>query len=122
LEALLRRVDALQLHHAEPGKGRLLDRLDQRFQLQPAALPPGVVEDSGDEDVRARADGIGVYAEEPQQSRDRGLDALAEGVRVVDALPWRGVEGAEHRHRTPRRAARRVDTDLDLVAQVADPL
>ena len=70
----------------------------------------------------ARLDGVRLDAAEREQRAHRGVDLLAHRLRVggrsVGGL--RRVERAHHRERSPCAAARRVDREVDRLAQLRD--
>jgi hypothetical protein len=122
VEAVLRRVEALQFHDAHPGEWWPLDRLDEVPELQGTAVLPRVLEDAGQEDVLAAPDGIRLDPQERQQAGHRGLDPLPQRVRVREhRLPGDG-ERAEHGNLSSRRAPRCVYGEIGVGPEPADPL
>jgi hypothetical protein len=90
-------------------------------QVELLPLAPRAVEDGRDQDVLAALDRIGVDAEEPQQARRGGADALAQQLLVFPDGGRGGRERLQDGERDPRVAARRVDREVGRVAQALDP-
>ena len=67
LEALLGRIERLEVEDADARHRRRLDRLDQRGQVEVASLAPGGVEDGRDQDVLAALDGSASMPRRPSR-------------------------------------------------------
>ena len=80
---------------------------------------PGAFENVGEQDVFARADRIGVDAEQTQQARDHRADAIAQRARVGQQLGGGRRERTQHRQRQAGLGARRVDGHVGGGAQPA---
>ena len=118
LEAILLRVERVEVEHADLGERRLLDLGDQRGDVERLAVGPGGAEDAREQDVLAALDRVGVDPEQRQQAgRDRA-DLIAHGLRV--GAIGRRRERAEHRDGQAGVAARRVDGEVGGVAQALD--
>ncbi len=84
LVAVGRGIEGVDLENADALEGRSLDLLDEGGEVEPLALSPGRLQDVGDEDVLPALQRVGLGAQEPQESGDRGRDPLVEKVVVLD--------------------------------------
>ena len=121
-EAVLRRVERLQVEHADLVERRLLDFADDGGDVQVAAFAPGPVEEVGQQDMLAALDGVGVDAEKAEQARDRGQDTVAEGGGVLRDNFRRRGEGAQDLEGASGRVAGRVDREIGGLLHAPDPL
>ena len=117
---VLRRVKGLDVEYADLFEGRFLDRADEAREIEGVALAPGRIDDRREQDVLAALQGIRRDPDEPEQARDGGGNTVARR-DLVASLRWRR-EGPEYRQRQTRRASRRVDRDVDRLAEAADAL
>ncbi len=118
LEAILLRVERVEIEHADLGERRLLDLGDERGDVERLAVGPRGAQDAREQDVLAALDRVGVDPEQRQQAgRDRA-DLIAHGLRV-GAIGGRR-EGAQHRDGQAGVAARGVDGEVGGVAQALD--
>jgi hypothetical protein len=117
-EAILGRVESLEVEHAHLLEGRLLDRADQAGEVERAALAPGSVEDGGQQDVLAALQRVGGNADQPEQPGDHAAHPFAQRGRLGGRASLRRFERAQHRQRQAGVAARRVDGHVRRVAEV----
>ena len=120
-EPLLGREEGLQVDHADLLERRRLHGVDQARHVEVVAGAPGVIEHVREQDMLAAGDRIGVDPQERQQSRDGRRNSLAIGLGLADQSRRRGVERAKHRQRQPGTRSRRVDRQIDRVAEPRDP-
>jgi hypothetical protein len=120
--AVFRGIEALEIEHADAVEGRLLDGLDDRGEVRALPLAPGRIEDRREQDVLAALDRVRLDAEQREQARHRGADAVLECRGVAQRLGARRGERAQHRQRTAGIRARRIDRDLRGGAQSRDAL
>ena len=118
LEAVLGRVEGLDVEHADLFEGRFLDRADEAREIEGVSLAPRRIDDRRQQDVLAALQGIRCDADEPEQARNGGRNAVARR-DLIASLRWRR-EGPEYRQRQARRAAGRVDGDVDGITEAAD--
>ncbi len=83
-EAVLRGEEGLEVHHADALQRRVLDLGDQSGNAQVPSLPPGMIEQLRHEDVFPAGDGVGVDAEQRQETGRRCLDTVTVHVRVFE--------------------------------------
>ena len=83
-EAVFGRVKRFHVHHADALHARGLDFLDQRAEIEVAALLPGALQHVGQEDGFAALGRVRFDADQTQQTADGGVDALAQQFAVVE--------------------------------------
>ena len=121
-EAILLRIEGLEIHHADAGDRRALNSRDQRGEIEVAAGAPFVIEDLRYQDVLAAGQRIRVFPEQGQHAGGRRLDALAVQIGVVHYRAVRRGKRIQHRYRRDRRAPRRVHPKLRGVLEGFDAL
>ena len=84
-------------------------------------VSPRGLEEAREQDVLPALERVRLDAEESEEARGGGADALAEELGVVAQGGGRSRERLDDRDRKPRRAAGRVDGDVGGVAQPPDP-
>ena len=80
---IFRREKRVDIHHADLRHRRRLNGVDQGREIKILSLPPGLVEDRGQEDVFTTLDGISLNAKQAKQTRHGGADPLAQQFRIV---------------------------------------
>ncbi len=118
LEAILLRVERVEVEDADLRERRLLDLRDQRRDVESLAIRPGGPEDAREQDVLAALDRVGVDPEQGQEAGRDGADLIAHGLRVR-AIGGRR-ERAEHGHGEAGVAAGGVDREVGRVLQALD--
>ncbi|OQA37873.1 MAG: hypothetical protein BWY52_03324 [Chloroflexi bacterium ADurb.Bin325] len=121
VEAILLRVERVEIQHAHLAEGRLLHGLDQPRQIQILSPAPGVFDDGREQDVLAAAHRVGVDADQPQQRGDGPLDALAQRLDLVVPVERGRLEAAEHADGQPRVRAGGVDGEVRGLLERPDP-
>ena len=122
LEAILRRVERLEVEHAHAGDRRGLDALDEVGQAEVFAVLPRRAHQRREQDVLAAAHRVGLDPEQPEQAGDGGREALADQLGVGGRLAAGRLERLQDREREAGLAARRVDGEVGRLAQAGDPL
>ena len=121
-EAILRRIKRFHVHHADALDARGLNFLNQRGEVEIAAVLPGALNDVGEEDGFAALRRVGFDAHQTEQAADGGVDAFAQQLAVVEDRLRRRGEGIENGDGNAGVAARRVDGELGRFAQPPDAL
>jgi hypothetical protein len=94
--------------------------LDEPREVVPLPGAPGALEQQRDQDVLARAERIGIDAEQTEQTRGGVQDALAERIVVGDENGRRRSERTQQSERPARRRARRVDRAIRRGGEACD--
>jgi hypothetical protein len=111
-EAFFRRVERLEVEHADAGHRRRLDLLDQGGQIHILAGAPRGVEECREQDMVAALHRVGLDAEQAEEARHGSGHALAERLALFGRTALGRGERVEYRHRQPGLAPRRVDDDV----------
>ena len=123
-EALLRRVERLEVEHADaraPAASGSAGSAPARSRSSPG--PPGAVEQRREQDVLAALQRVGVDAEQAEQARHGGRDALAQELGVARRRRRRARRATcSIDTGSPAVAARRVDGEVGGLAQARDAL
>jgi hypothetical protein len=119
-EPVLRRIERFQIQRADARHRGRLDGLDQGGDVEVASLRPRGLEELGHQDVLAAPEGVRVDAEQAQEARGGGRDALAQEILVVTDRGARRGERADHRDGPAGRAPRSIDDHVGRLAQAAD--
>ena len=82
-EAILGRIKGFQIKHADFLKRRILDSLDERRQIQIAAVLPLVSQDRRKQNVFAALDRIGIQLQQTQEAGRRRLDPVGNRLGIL---------------------------------------
>ena len=121
-EAVLRRVERVEIHHADTAYRRLLDLPDQAGDVEIAAIAPRMIEDLRQQNVLPALDRVGVDAGEREYAGGGGLDSLAIQVDVVDQCVVGRRKRPQDRDRYAGVGAWRVHGDVGALFQLPDSL
>ena len=95
--------------------------MDQARHVEVVAPAPGMIQDIRQQDVLPAGDRVDDDAQKRQQAGDGRRNPLAVGFGLADQTRRRGFERAKHGQRQPGGASRRVDRQVDRVAEPRDP-
>ena len=122
LEALLGRVEGLQVENTDLLHRRILHIPDDRLQVQIFTVVPCPAEDRGKQNVLPALDSLGFYANQVEQAHHGRADSILEKFAVLQNSRLRRSKRLQDGDRKSGAAARRVHNKLRGLSQALDAL